>query len=585
MTETAPWPLRSALLALLGAALGVAIAQLQLGPASRLDGAGIAGLVVLGLAFAHLWERGRLVSAAVGAALTGLVALGGTYAADLGSNGPDGWRLACALIAVAVALPLFQAFRDSGRDAAAGGPRLPYAQAHDRAWTGLVITLAALAFMLTSWLLAWLLAALFKLIGIKLLEMLLQKDHFAGGLLGAALGAGMGLARDQAGILSTLQRVLRFILAVLAPVLALGLALFLAALPFTGLAPLWQATKSTTPIMLLCGAGALVLANAIIADGAGDERRARALRWAAAALAAILPALVAIAGLSLGKRIDQHGLSPDRLWAAMFIAIAAGYALAYGWALLKPADWMARVRRGNLAMAFALCGLALLLATPLISFGGIATRDQLARLENGAVKPADFDWKALRFDFGADGVAALRALAKGSNPALALSAKTALAWTDHYDAQPIGQQGERAAEVRRLLLLTPQTRVVPEGVVALLAKAEQCGEDAAACLLHWPGGSADALVFQPQFADMRPKRFRLVSGQWQRLDDAVAVAVSDAHNRAWLQAALAAGKVSVRKVPADQLLVNGQPASSPDAAAGYQLPAPTPLPSNQAPKR
>jgi hypothetical protein len=38
--------------------------------------------------------------------------------------------------------------------------------------------------------------------------------------------------------------------------------LFVLALPFTGLNALWEATKSTTPILLFCVLGALVLANA-----------------------------------------------------------------------------------------------------------------------------------------------------------------------------------------------------------------------------------------------------------------------------------------------------------------------------------
>ena len=68
-----------------------------------------------------------------------------------------------------------------------------------------------------------------------------------------------------------LQRVVTTVLAVLAPVLGVGLILFLVALPFTGLGALWEATKSTTPILLACVIGALILANAVIGNGAEEE--------------------------------------------------------------------------------------------------------------------------------------------------------------------------------------------------------------------------------------------------------------------------------------------------------------------------
>jgi hypothetical protein len=56
------------------------------------------------------------------------------------------------------------------------------------------------------------------------------------------------------------------------------------------------------------------------------------------------------------------------------------------------------------------CGVALLLATPLVSFNAISTRDQVARLEAGKVSPDKFDWAALAFDFGEPGRRALERL-------------------------------------------------------------------------------------------------------------------------------------------------------------------------------
>jgi hypothetical protein len=122
-----------------------------------------------------------------------------------------------------------------------------------------------------------------------------------------------------------LQNVAMLVLGVLAPVLAVGLGLFLIALPFTGLQPLWEATKATTPILLACAVGALLLVNAVIGNGGDDAPRNRVLRWAALVLAVATLPLVGIAvpsrpGCASGNMASRRsgcGVSPSsssRAW-------------------------------------------------------------------------------------------------------------------------------------------------------------------------------------------------------------------------------------------------------------------------------
>ena len=47
-----------------------------------------------------------------------------------------------------------------------------------------------------------------------------------------------------------------------------------------------------------------------------------------------------------------------------------------------------------------LYGLVRLLALPLVDFGGISARQQVARLNAGEVSAEDFDYAALRWEFG-----------------------------------------------------------------------------------------------------------------------------------------------------------------------------------------
>mgnify|MGYP003451648484 FL=1 len=294
------WPLRSLLLAVVGAAVALAVQQLVAvapgGPPTGNAHLALATLLAVGgVAFGFVVERTRLhwslgFAAAAGTVIAAVVYWNG------GGGYPDNWRLVCAALTVAIAAPLFQAWRDAR---APGAPRfaLAYPAVHDHAWTNVLLFLAALLFVLIVWLLMFLLSALFNLIGIDALEKLLRNDQFGALLVGGAFGGAVGLLRDRSAVLSTLQRVVMTILSVLAPVLAAGLLLFLLALPFTGLAPLWQATKSTTPILLSCIIGALLLINAVIGDRPEEVSRLALLRWAAAVLALAMLPLAAIAAV------------------------------------------------------------------------------------------------------------------------------------------------------------------------------------------------------------------------------------------------------------------------------------------------
>jgi hypothetical protein len=178
------------------------------------------------------------------------------------------WHFAAALATVAIAVPLFQAARDEGR------LRLAPAAVHAHAWTNIILWGAACAFVGVTMLLTFLLSELFGLIGVHFLRNLLRDGWFVPTLACAAFGGAVGLLRDRDVVTSVLQRVGRTILSVLAPVLAAGLVFFVLALPFTGLDALWEQTKETTPIVLACMFGALILINAVAGNSAEEEARA-----------------------------------------------------------------------------------------------------------------------------------------------------------------------------------------------------------------------------------------------------------------------------------------------------------------------
>jgi len=564
------WPLRSLGLAVAGALVALAVQQLvKVAPGGPLPGNAHLALATLlavgGVAFGFVVERTRLQWSAAFAIAAGVVIAAVVYW-NGGWGYPDNWRLVCAGLTVAIAAPLFQAWRDA-RGPGAGRFALAYPAFHDHAWTNVLLFLAALLFVGIVWLLFFLLSALFNLIGIDALEKLLRNDQFGAVLVGGAFGGAVGLLRDRSAVLGTLQRVVMTILSVLAPVLAAGLLLFLLALPFTGLAPLWQATKSTTPILLSCIIGALLLINAVIGDRPEDLSRLAMLRWAAAVLALALLPLAAIAAVSTGLRIDQYGLTPDRLWALVFIGFAVAFGLAYALALLRAlADWPALARVANLRLAVALCGVALLLSTPLINFGAISTRDQLARLANGRTPADKFDWSALRFDFGAPGEAAVKRLVtEGATPEIRAAAAVAMK-ADRYDRYDVQRQQVAAIGIEERLVIKPQTVPLPASLRQSVSDYAGCTKTARCVLFYAPGATSALLVGKLWAGAERvdARQLREFGGAWNETTDLKPEPAAEIDKRNARQAtALAAGQVEIRTVERRQVLVGGEPVGQP----------------------
>ncbi|RZF63676.1 DUF4153 domain-containing protein [Sphingomonas populi] len=497
-------------------------------------------------------ERGAVIRAVAFAAATGTILGLVTWwniPAGRGSSS-DVWPIVSALLAIAIAVPVFQTWQ---RD---GTPRLPYPVVHRHAWTGIVRWFAAWVFVAVVWMLALLLGELFALIGLGGLRRLLGEGWMVYLLTGAALGGAIGLLRDRVTVLTLLQRVVTTILAMLAPVLAAGLLVFLAALPFTGLAPMWEATRATTPILLCCIAAALILTNAVIGDTQTHEPRQPVLRASAMVLAGTMLPLGIIAAISTGLRIHQHGLSPDRLWALTFVMLACAYGTAYAVALVRRRTGLAAdIRRDNLRLAIGVGGVALLLATPLVAFGRLSTRDQLARLESGTVSPEAFDWTALRFDFGRSGEAATRWYALNSpDKRIRVGAATALAMTTPSRFLPTGEP--TSIDESRLIVL-PRGAALPPGLRARLPHYDACFTYDRCAVLMQAGGHEAVIVNGVRVHLWREARDASKTAQWVQAPSGAAQLSETA------KAAFDRGEVEMRTVTRRQIFLAGQPVGEP----------------------
>ena len=574
------WPIRPLLLGVIGFAAGLCF-HLILGHGYRSSLSSFEAALLTGVTLAagltgftlerRLWWASVVFSVSV--ALVGALVVAWNGSPDDWSAG-EGWRMISLLLAVAIAAPLFQAARDEGVR------RFPYPAVHDHAWTNVVLFVACWIFVGIVFALAWLLAMLFGLIKIHFLKELLEKDWFWRSLIGLAFGAALGLLREHDGVVRLLQRVVAMVLAVLAPVLAVGLLVFVLALPFTGLDALWEATSDTTPILLSCVVGALILANAVIGNAPAEERRFPLLRYGAMGLAAVMLPLALLAAVATGLRVGQYGFTPERLWAIVFVAIACLWAGAYLAALIfGRLHWAARVRPMNLVLAFVVCGVALVLATPLVSFNAISTRDQLGRLESGKVTPDQFDWRALAFDFGAPGRAALKKLQASANATIKARANEVAKAEGRWDVKDTSRQTKQRGEVTANTRMLQSGAVLPVSLRDTLAEHYDCVRDEKCGVLlisqtealvfnhacftaPEPSGTASPVKVQPltRGGCHAGTLYRFEEGKWEQ--GPARSAATAAELQAIMQG-YRAGKVEIRTVPRRQAFIGGVPVGDP----------------------
>ncbi|PTS80527.1 DUF4153 domain-containing protein, partial [Sphingomonas sp. HMWF008] len=474
------------------------------------------------------------------------------------------WHTASLFLGIAIAVPLFQTARDEG------AWRFPYAEVHGHAWTNVVLWVACWLFVGVVFALAWLLAALFDLIGLHFLRDLLRHNWFNALLFGGGFGAALGLLRERDTVVRLLQRVVTAVLSVLAPVLGVGLLIFLVSLPFTGLNALWDATRSTTPILLSCVIGALILANAVIGNGADEEATNPVLRYGAMALAVAIFPLAVVAANATGLRIGQYGLTPDRLWALVFVALASAYGLVYLLAVVRGRGrWATLVRPGNIRLAFGVVVIALVLATPILSFNALSTADQVARLESGKIALDKFDWAALAFDFGDPGKAALKRLAGSKNATVAVRARDVGKSENRWEVASIEESSRAVDTLKTHLRVLPEAVPVPRALLAKLSDWDVCGDDVReACTVFYTVAATEAVAIRQSCyaANAGPGRttrlpacaahLRLSGKAWTT--DAPEHPL-DEPARIRVEQDLKAGKLEVRPVTRRQLFIGDRP--------------------------
>jgi len=298
----------------------------------------------------------------------------------------------------------------------------PYTAYFDWAWKDAVQVALSAAFVGVLWGSLELGAELFALIGIQAVRDFLHHGWVAGPLTGVGFAAAVQLTDVRVALIRGVRVVGLVLLSWLLPVMTALIVAFLAALPFTGLAPLFG-TRSGAGTVLSASAALIILTSAAYQDG--EATIPIVLRWSGRAAGLALVPLTLIAADALWQRIAQYGLTPARIEAIACAVVSAGFAAGYALgAVRRSGGWMKPLELTNVVMARVAMLAILVLFTPIADPARLSVDDQVGRLLTGRLAPDKFDFDFLTYKAGRYGTEALTRLAalKGSPRNLQIAA-------------------------------------------------------------------------------------------------------------------------------------------------------------------
>ncbi|MDJ0630149.1 MAG: DUF4153 domain-containing protein [Rhodobacter sp.] len=290
-------------------------------------------------------------------------------------------------------------------------------------WNIVVRYAAAWLFTGVTWAVVFLSDALFGLVGLTIIQDLLDIEWIPFVVTGAVLGLALGVVTELADYVSPflILRLLRLLL----PVVLVVTAVFLIALPLRGLSNLFGGLSAAATLLAMALGIATLITSAL--DRADEDAAdAVALRASAQLSALSIPVLAALALYAIWLRVMDYGLSPDRIAAACAAAVMLGYGVLYSLAVLARRNWMARIRGANIAMALVVVGLGALWLTPALNPERLTAQNQIARFKTGKVGADALDLWFIGRELGVAGPPAIDALAALKHPeAEALAARIA----------------------------------------------------------------------------------------------------------------------------------------------------------------
>lgn len=407
------------------------------------------------------------------------------------------------LVAYAVILLVSMPFLIAGQRAGDGWRDYP--ALFRESWNIVVRYAAALLFVGVFWALVLVSDALFSLVGLTIIEDLIETEPVPYLLSGAVLGLALAVVVELSDYLSPFL-VLR-LLRLLVPVVVVVIAVFLAALPLRGLSDLFGGLSAAAILLAMAGGVATLITSALDRDD--DEAAQGAVtRMAVQLLALSLPVLAGLAMFSVWLRVKDYGWTPDRLAAMTAAGIVTSYGLLYAVSVLARGDWPGRIRKANILMALVTVAVAVLWLTPVLNPQRISASNQIARFVSGKTDIEQLDLWFLGRELGRAGenavaeLAALDPASEALNKALARLA-TAQSRYDFEQRWLAGDPPDLIAAITADIAVLPAGAVLPADALEAAFVGDQSAW-ASGCARRTPLGRPGCAVLMADFLEKRP---------------------------------------------------------------------------------
>lgn len=378
------------------------------------------------------------------------------------------------------------------------------------------------------WLLLTLWGGLFDVIGIEFFQELFFEPAFVYPVTWLVIGLGLVLVRDRIRFVATIQYMCEALIKALLPLAAAIIVIFLATLPFVGLQPIWD-TGSAAVLMMMLTLVLLFFFNAVLSDRPGDPPYTRPIRWTVFAGVALLPIAVGLAGWALWLRVDQYGLTLDRLWAAVIQFLIAAYTLTYAVLIVwRRERALAPIQTANIWLALGMAGVLILVHTPIADLRAWAAESQAGRLLSGEADVDEFDYGYLRFSLGTYGVQSLQAIRDSQfaeeHPAVSTRIDAIMA-KEFRDEKGPGIDPSDMDAVASVVTTQPDTASMPQGLArAIKEEQARCLNASGRCVavsVTGKGSPISWLVFDRPLGEHNEHHYRqyATGGAYMSLDD------------------------------------------------------------------
>lgn len=421
--------------------------------------------------------RSLAPAAGFGAVVTALILWASLRFVDAEMFVETGHPIGVIVVLFVIALPFL-----TTATAAEKSPKR-YADLFDASWGAVTRVVVSGAFTGLFWILLFLSDALLQLVGITVIEALIDIDPAPPVITGAIFGLAIVVTHELSDMVSP-QLILR-LLRLLLPMITVVVGIFVIALPFRGLSNLFG-SLSAGAVMIGMAMTATSLVSAAIDRSSQQGVQRPWMRAFAQVLACLVAVLGGLAITAVWVRVQDYGWTPDRLVAATIACVIFVYGLVYAGSVLLRGDWAHRLRQGNIALALGVLAILALWLTPVLNPQAISARSQAARLDAGEAL-AKLPLYEMAHDWGRAGMAQISLLKAKLEIAenaegLSLIAKAQEAATSYdYALETTAiTDGQRALGLDTEVLVFPVGSAIPSEVFS--GAGYQIGDVLNACL-------------------------------------------------------------------------------------------------------